>query len=484
MANSEKFSVVLLSTTRKQNAFKNSSFEEINPTILCQKIFTNEYPFDGNNILLIINDSFPVVTAYDIFMALGKYKNKSNKKVICYASTIDISNILIMSICDLRFAPPLQGPIYLGIYNIHFKINDNLLKHINFDVLGEYGKYKLGPSYFIRNQSDEVLEMYDDNVLKKMNNQIFDLINITFGKNIFTKSWIDSTEKLKEEGFLENILYLEQLYLTINVKNRNLIGNLFGVVLKKMKYIFSNRENKVCIVEFTQNLSDKFLNRKNVFLSILKKINKVNPKKVIFILDSKGGDFSQAHQQAFLLTKYLDSSDIYVYAKKALSSGYFFICDANKIIVNKFSRLGNIGNYSISLNITSLINNLGLELIFKPDDFVLNKEYFNIGNQSAFLKEMEKKNVRCNNMFWDKLIQNRNLSEIEKIKQGLIFLGKDCVSVGLADEEFSLIELLEKLDKKKIYQYVYISKSQKLINQLFILLKSYFLPTSKNPINL
>ena len=152
-----------------------------------------------------------------------------------------------------------------------------------------------------------------------MNNQIFDLINITFGKNIFTKSWIDSTEKLKEEGFLENILYLEQLYLTINVKNRNLIGNLFGVVLKKMKYIFSNRENKVCIVEFTQNLSDKFLNRKNVFLSILKKINKVNPKKVIFILDSKGGDFSQAHQQAFLLTKYLDSSDIYVYAKKALS---------------------------------------------------------------------------------------------------------------------------------------------------------------------
>jgi len=472
MSKLEQFLPVLLSLNIKQQKF-DASFDEINPTKLCIRILNKDYPFNNNNILLIVPDNLPIETAYDVFIALSKYKKESQKKIYCYSSVLDISSILIMSVCDKKYAPPLQGPLYLGIHTLDMEIKDKLIKLFNINITGTYGENKSFPKYFNGNFPEESNELERKNIYK-LNNEVFKLINHNLGKTNLIKSWFASSEELAELNIIDDTLYLEELYSKIVIKKAGKLLSVYKLFAKALKRLFFLKKIKIPIIEYTQNISDIILQPEKQYLKLIKKVSYAKPKIVIIILDSSGGDLGLAHRQAYLMKNYLPNSKIIVYAKKAISSGYFFACNADKIIVNRFGRLGGIGNFSINLNLTELLQNIGIELQFIPSNYISNIKFLNFGNDNEYLTEIQKKNRLCNSAFWNLLESKRPIQRVDELKKSSIFSGEESVSFGLADKECSLIELFEDINKEYKYKFEYFSVKKYKIYMLLKALKHLY----------
>ncbi len=163
----------------------------------------------------------------------------------------------------------------------------------------------------------------------------------------------------------------------------------------------------------------------------------------MFEIDSPGGTVVASKQIAEAIGK-LNKPTVAIIRETGASGAYWISASTDKIVADELSITGSIGVISSYLEFSDLLNKYGVEYAR-----LVSGEYKDIGSPLKELTDeerniLQKKLDLVDDYFLNYVKERRNLSnrEVERIKTGEFFLGKEAKELNLidytGDKEFAI----------------------------------------------
>lgn len=158
-------------------------------------------------------------------------------------------------------------------------------------------------------------------------------------------------------------------------------------------------------------------------------------KAVMLVVDSSGGD-GVAGQEISNALKSVTKPNVAIIRSIGASSAYWASTGAQRIFASNISDVGSIGVTASYLDESQKNEDEGLKYI------ELNSaKYKDLGDPSRVISKEERDIIisdleKIHNIFVREVAENRNLEilDVQKIANGLTFVGVDAIELGLIDE--------------------------------------------------
>ncbi|QJC37630.1 signal peptide peptidase SppA [Enterobacteriaceae endosymbiont of Donacia bicoloricornis] len=391
---------------------------------------------------------------------IGKYLNdfkNSGKKIYAISDMYDQNQYYLASFANKIFLLPYG---YVKLYGINFKkfFFKKFLKNLKVKThIFKVGKYKSAVEIFARK------EMSNDDkiVMSQLINNLWDdyLTTISINRQL-TKEEIFPTDEnflislKKSHGNLTLFALQNKLVDKISDNHdfeKEMIQN-FGLdkIQNTYKKININDYIKLYIDDGMQKnngniavipIDGIMIYGKNGSDIIINQINKVyrdpNIKGLILKINSPGGDIlaAKAIYNELILLKKIHKPIVVVMENMAASGAYWISTAADFIIADPVTLTGSIGIFSVVHNISDILDLIGIK-----KDGVNISDRFNLSMNeklSSIEEEIMNLNIKTGyNEFISLVSKERNLpiEKVEKIANGMVFLGKDAQKYGLIDD--------------------------------------------------
>ncbi|KAK7281700.1 hypothetical protein RIF29_09910 [Crotalaria pallida] len=383
---------------------------------------------------------------------------KSGKFVVAYVPTCQEKEYYLACACEEIYTPPSA---YFSLFGLTVQASflRGVLDNIGIEPQVErIGKYKsAGDQLARRTMSEENCEMLTA-LLDSIYTNWLDKVSSAKGKSKedienFINEGIYQVDKLKEEGFISNIMYDDEvtalLKERLGVKTEN---NLPTVDYRKYSRVrkwtvgISGGKELIAIIRASGSISrveSQFSVSSSGIIAekFIEKIRSVRDSKkfkaAIIRIDSPGGD-ALASDLMWREIQILAASKPVIASMSdvAASGGYYMAMAADAIVAESLTLTGSIGVVTGKFNLGKLYEKIGFnketisrgryaELLaaeqrpFRPDE----AELFSKSAQNAYKQ------------FRDKAALSRSMSvdKMEEVAQGRVWTGKDAAVGGLVD---------------------------------------------------
>ncbi|KAK4781928.1 hypothetical protein SAY86_016030 [Trapa natans] len=383
---------------------------------------------------------------------------KSGKFIVGYVPTCQEKEYYLASACQEIYAPPSA---YFSLYGLTVQASflGGVLEKLGVEPqIQRIGKYKsAGDQLMRKTMSEENCEMLTA-ILDNIYGNWLERVSSTLGKKredveSFVNDGVFQVERLKEEGWITNICYDDEVISMLKEK----LGvqkdkKLPMVDYKKYSKVgkwtvgLSGGKDLVAVIRASGSISRVKSSLSSpssgiVGEQIVEKIRSVRESKkykaAIIRIDSPGGD-ALASDLMWREIRLLAASKPVVasMADVAASGGYYMAMAAGAIVAEDLTLTGSIGVVTGKFNLGNLYQKIGFnkeiisrgrfaELLaaeqrpFRPDEM----ELFAKSAQNAYRQ------------FRDKAAFSRSMhvDKMEEVAQGRVWTGKDAASRGLVD---------------------------------------------------
>ncbi|XP_009415541.2 serine protease SPPA, chloroplastic isoform X1 [Musa acuminata AAA Group] len=383
---------------------------------------------------------------------------KSGKFIISYLPECREKEYYLACACGEFYAPPSA---YVALYGLTVQsafLGGVLEKAGVHPEVHRIGKYKsFGDQLACKGMSNEVREMLSS-LLDNIYENWLETVSSSQGKRReeiedFLNSGIYQVEKLKEEGWITNVMYddevMSMLKERLGQKNKKKLlmvdYSKYSRVRKSTLGLDGGRE-QIAIIRASGNIT-----RTRGPLSVagsgimaeqlIEKIRSIRDsdryKAVILRIDSPGGD-ALASDLIWREIKLLAASKPVIASMSdvAASGGYYLAMAAGTILAEKLTLTGSIGVVRGRFSLNKLYGTIDL-----------NKEILSRG-QYAELNVAEQRPLKPHEselfakstqyaytQFRDKAALSRSMTvdQMEEVAQGRVWTGKEAASKGLVD---------------------------------------------------
>lgn len=183
---------------------------------------------------------------------------------------------------------------------------------------------------------------------------------------------------------------------------------------------------------------------------LIEKANNNNlVKAIIFDINSPGGS-PVASDEIALAIKNTNKTSVSLIREVGASGAYWVASSTDKIFANRMSITGSIGAYSSYLEFAGLIDdyNITYRVIKSAKYKDTGSSFKELTLEEEFL--LQQRVDMIHNFFVEEIANNRNLSfeEVNKIANGMIYLGAEGKDMGLIDQLGSMNDVLFYIEQK------------------------------------
>ncbi|KAK1317186.1 hypothetical protein QJS10_CPA05g01983 [Acorus calamus] len=381
---------------------------------------------------------------------------KSGKFIVGYVSVCGEKEYYLACACGELFAPPSA---YVSLFGLAVQATflGGVFEKVGIEPqIQRIGKYKsAGDQLSRKNISEENREMLTS-LLDNIYGNWVDTVSATQGKKReeieeFLNSGVYQIERLKEEGWLTNLQYDDEVISMMKErlgqkKDLSMVDYRKYSKVRKWTLGLAGAKHQIAVIRASGSIS-----RTRSPLSIsssgiisekfIEKIRCVKDSKkykaVIIRIDSPGGD-ALASDLMWREIKLLAASKPVIASMSdvAASGGYYMAMAADTIVAEELTLTGSIGVVTGKFSLSKLYERIGFnkEIIsrgrfaelnaaeqrpFRPDE----AELFAKGAQNAYKQ------------FRDKAASSRSMTvdQMEEVAQGRVWIAKDAASRGLVD---------------------------------------------------
>ncbi|XP_010537423.1 PREDICTED: serine protease SPPA, chloroplastic [Tarenaya hassleriana] len=383
---------------------------------------------------------------------------KSGKFVVGYINICGVKEYYLGCACDELYAPPSAYSFLYGL-TVEASFLGGVFEKVGIQPQVErIGKYKsAGDQLARKNISEENYEMLSCLLDNIYGNWLDGVSNSTGKKREDIENFINqgvyNVEKLKEEGFIKDILYDDEVISMLKErlgvkkdKNLPMVDYKKYSGVRKWTVGLTGGRDQIALIRASGSISrvKSPLSTPSsgvIAEQLIEKIRSVRESKrykaAIIRIDSPGGD---------ALASDLMWREIRLLAEKkpviasmsdvAASGGYYMAMAANAIVAENLTLTGSIGVVTARFTLAKLYEKIGL-----------NKETISRGKYAELLaadqrpfkpEEAElfaKSAQHAYQLFRDKAASSRSMpsEKMEEVAQGRVWTGKDAHSHGLVD---------------------------------------------------
>ncbi|KAH7688873.1 Peptidase S49 protease IV protein [Dioscorea alata] len=383
---------------------------------------------------------------------------KSGKFIISYTPSCGEKEYYLASACEEIYAPPSA---YVSLYGL--AVQASFLRGI-FDKVGiipeiqRIGKYKsIGEQLSSKSMSKENCEMLTS-LLDNIYGNWLDTIALTQGRKCeeiedFINSGVYQVDRLKEEGWITDILYVDEIISMLKQR----LGKKEKEKLPMVDYRkYSRVRNwtlglegagpQIAIIRASGSISRtrgplSLPGSGIISEELIEKIRTAGDSKrykaVVLRIDSPGGD-ALASDLMWREIKLLSARKPVIASMSdvAASGGYYMAMAAGAIVAEKLTVTGSIGVVTGRFSLKGLYESIGFnkEVISRGKYAELNvAEQRPLRPDEAELFAKSAQNAY--KQFRDKAAWSRSMTidQMEEVAQGRVWSGKDAASRGLVD---------------------------------------------------
>ncbi|KAK5805279.1 hypothetical protein PVK06_032932 [Gossypium arboreum] len=383
---------------------------------------------------------------------------KSGKFIIAYIPACGEKEFYLACACEEIYAPPSA---YFSLYGLTVQASflGGVLEKIGIEPqVQRIGKYKsAGDQLTRKSMSEENCEMLTS-LLDNIYGNWLDVVSSSKGKKRedvenFINEGVYEVEKLKEEGFITNIHYDDEVISMLKErlgvhkdKKLSMVDYKKYSKVRKWTLGLTGGKDLIAVIRATGSISRVRSPLSSpssgiVAEQIIEKIRSVRESKrykaVIIRIDSPGGD-ALASDLMWREIKLLAASKpvIASMGDVAASGGYYMAMAAQTVVAENLTLTGSIGVVTGKFNLGKLYEKIGF-----------NKEVISRGRYAELLAAeqrpfrpdeaelFEKSAQNAYKQFRDKAAFSRSMpvEKMEEVAQGRVWAGKDAASRGLVD---------------------------------------------------
>ncbi|CAA7396005.1 unnamed protein product [Spirodela intermedia] len=383
---------------------------------------------------------------------------KSGKLIISYVPICGVKEYYLACACEELYVPPSA---YVGIYGLTVQASfiRGILDKVGIEPqVQRIGRYKsAGDQIALRSMSKENCEMLTT-LLDNIYENWLDTVSSTQGKSReeiidFLDSGVYQVERMKEEGWITNIVYDDEIISMLKKKLGQKEEKRLSTVdfrrysrVRKWTLGLEGNGDVIAVIRASGSIS-----RARGPLSLpgsgitsdelIEKIRTVRESKkykaVILRIDSPGGD-ALASDLMWREIKLLAASKPVVASMSdvAASGGYYMAMGAGTIVAEKLTLTGSIGVVTGKFSLQKLYEMIGFnkEIISRgkyAELQVAEQRPFSQDEAELFAKSAQDAYIR----FRDKAASSRSMTvdQMETVAQGRVWSGGDAASRGLVD---------------------------------------------------
>ncbi|XP_024170321.1 serine protease SPPA, chloroplastic isoform X1 [Rosa chinensis] len=383
---------------------------------------------------------------------------KSGKFVVAYAPACSEKEYYLASACQEIYAPPSA---YFSLFGLSVQASfvRGVLEKIGVEPQVErIGKYKSAGDQLARtSMSEENCEMLTA-LLDNIYGNWLDIISSTRGKKRediekFVNEGVYQVEKLKEEGWITNIQYDDEVTSMLKErlgvqkeKKLPMVDYRKYSKVRKWTLGLSGGKDQIAIIRASGSISRvrgsfSLPGSSIVGEQFIEKIRTIRESKrykaAIIRIDSPGGD-ALASDLMWREIKLLAASKPVIASMSdvAASGGYYMAMAADAIVAENLTLTGSIGVVTGKFNLGKLYEKIGFnkEIISRgkfAEVLAAEQRPFKPEEAELFAKSAQ----NSYKQFRDKAASSRSMTadKMEEVAQGRVWAGKDAASRGLVD---------------------------------------------------
>ncbi|XVF54515.1 hypothetical protein PTKIN_Ptkin05aG0186600 [Pterospermum kingtungense] len=383
---------------------------------------------------------------------------KSGKFIIAYVPACGEKEFYLACACEEIYAPPSA---YFSLYGLTVQASflGGVLEKIGVEPqVQRIGKYKsAGDQLTRKTMSEENCEMLTS-LLDNIYGNWLDVVSSTKGKNRedvenFINEGVYKVERLKEEGFITNILYDDEVISKLKErlgiqedKKLHMVDYKKYSQVRKWTLGLAGGGDQIAVIRASGSISRvrsplSTPSSGIIAEQIIEKIRSVRESKrykaAIIRIDSPGGD-ALASDLMWREIRLLAASKPVIASMSdvAASGGYYMAMAAQTIVAENLTLTGSIGVVTGKFNLGNLYEKLGFnkEVISRgryAEVFAAEQRPFRPDEAELFAKSAQ----NAYKQFRDKAAFSRSMpvDKMEEVAQGRVWAGKDAASRGLVD---------------------------------------------------
>ncbi|XP_042426919.1 serine protease SPPA, chloroplastic-like [Zingiber officinale] len=383
---------------------------------------------------------------------------KSGKFIVSYVPVCREKEYYIACACGELYVPPSA---YVGLYGLALQTTfvGGVLEKAGIDPeVHRIGPYKsVGEQLTHKSMSKEVREMFSS-LLDRIYENWLETISLSQGKRReeienFLNSGVYQVEKLKEEGWITNIMYddevLSMLKERLGQKHKKkllLVGYSKYVRVRKSTLGLDGGKEAIAIIRASGAITRtrnpfSFASSGIIAEQLIEKIRSVREsnkfKAVILRIDSPGGD-ALASDLIWREIKLLAASKPVIASMSdvAASGGYYMAMAAGTILAENLTLTASIGVVKGRFSLHKLYGRIDL------NKEILSRGHYaelNVADQRPLRPDeaelFAKSTQYAYKQFRDKAASSRSMTidQMEEVAQGRVWTGKDAAPRGLVD---------------------------------------------------
>ncbi|KAM1340561.1 hypothetical protein ACFX2H_038934 [Malus domestica] len=383
---------------------------------------------------------------------------KSGKFVVAYVPACGEKEYYLASACQEIYAPPSAYFSLFGL-TVQSSFIRGVLEKVGIEPQVErIGKYKSAGDQLARTtMSEENCEMLTA-LLDNIYGNWLDVISSTRGKKRedienFINEGVYQVEKLKEEGWITNIQYddevISMLKERLGVQKEKTLPMVDYRKYSKVQQLtvgLSGGKDKIAIIRASGSISRvqggvSLPGSSIIGEQFIEKIRTVRESKrykaAIIRIDSPGGD-ALASDLMWREIRLLAASKPVIASMSdvAASGGYYMAMAADAIVAENLTLTGSIGVVTGKFNLGKLYEKIGFnkEIISRgkyAEVLAAEQRSFRPEEAEIFAKSAQ----NAYKQFRDKAALSRSMTvdKMEEVAQGRVWTGNDAASRGLVD---------------------------------------------------
>ncbi|XP_022769682.1 serine protease SPPA, chloroplastic-like isoform X2 [Durio zibethinus] len=383
---------------------------------------------------------------------------KSGKFIIAYIPACEEKEFYLACTCEEIYAPPSA---YFSLYGL--TVQASFLGGV-FEKIGiepqvqRIGKYKsAGDQLTRKTMSEENCEMLTS-LLDNIYGNWLDVVSSSKGKKRedvenFINEGVYKVEKLKEEGFITNIHYDDEVISMLKErlgvqkdKKLHMVDYRKYSKVRKWTLGLAGGRDLIAVIRASGSISrvqSPLSTPSSVIIAeqVIEKIRSVRESKrykaAIIRIDSPGGD-ALASDLMWREIRLLAASKPVIASMSdvAASGGYYMAMAAQTIVAENLTLTGSIGVVTGKFNLGKLYEKIGFnkEVISRgryAELFAAEQRPLRPDEAELFAKSAQ----NAYEQFRDKAAFSRSMpvEKMEEVAQGRVWAGKDAASWGLVD---------------------------------------------------
>lgn len=409
-----------------------------------------------------------MATIEEIRNAIIDFK-ETGKFVICYADGYSQKSYYLASVSDKIYMNPMGNMDWKGMYS-QVMFYKGALDKLEVEVqVFRHGKFKSAIEPFITTEMSEANKEQTLVYTQSLWDQIINGVEETRGvsaeelNQIADSLWVTDAETAMEYGFVDELMYRDQVYAQIREKSENKteadefdfivkIEEYYTVPVKKEKKKDIS-QNKIAVIFAEGNIVDGSggsgkIGGDALSSDIREARLDEDIKAIVLRVNSPGGSGLASEIIWRELEEAVKIKPVVIsMGNLAASGGYYISCNANYIYAQPNTLTGSIGVFGMIPNLQGLFNNkLGI-----TTDGVGTNAYSSMGDMSRPFNDYESNVIQkmvedFYDVFIGRVADGRGMTkeEVDAIGQGRVWSGANALEIGLVDEIGGLDDAVNK----------------------------------------